>query len=62
MAIAVLKYGKNEHIRRIAQEIIVEQQQEINAMKLALGDPSPPWIPYEIAIGRPTGRRSLGRG
>jgi uncharacterized protein (DUF305 family) len=42
MAIAVLKYGKNEQIRRIAQEIIVEQQQEINAMKLAIGDPLPP--------------------
>lgn len=42
MAIAVLKSGKNEQIRRIAQEIIVEQQQEIIAMKLAIGDPLPP--------------------
>lgn len=42
MAIAVLKYGKNEQLRRIAQEIIVEQQQEIAAMKLAIGVPLPP--------------------
>jgi uncharacterized protein (DUF305 family) len=42
MAIAVLKYGKNPQLKRIAQEIIVEQQQEINAMKLAVGDPLPP--------------------
>ncbi|UHS61297.1 DUF305 domain-containing protein [Agrobacterium vaccinii] len=42
MALAVLKYGKNEQLKRIAQEIIVEQQQEIAAMKLAIGDPLPP--------------------
>jgi len=42
MAVAALKYGKNEQLRRIAQEIIVEQQQEIIAMKLAIGDPLPP--------------------
>jgi uncharacterized protein (DUF305 family) len=42
MALAVLKYGKNEQLRRIAQEIIVEQQQEIVAMKVAIGAPLPP--------------------
>lgn len=42
MAIAVLKYGKNEQLKRIAQEIIVDQQQEIAAMKLAISDPLPP--------------------
>ncbi|MGC2779703.1 MAG: DUF305 domain-containing protein [Bradyrhizobium sp.] len=41
MALAELRYGKNEQLRRIAQEIIVEQQQEINAMRLALGQPLP---------------------
>ncbi|WP_208247765.1 DUF305 domain-containing protein (plasmid) [Rhizobium sp. T1470] len=45
MAMAVLKYGKNEQLKRIAQEIIVDQQQEIAAMKLALGDPLPPSAP-----------------
>ena len=42
MALAQLRYGKNEQLRRIAQEIIVEQQQEIIAMKLALGQQLPP--------------------
>jgi len=37
MAQAELRYGHNEQLRRIAQEIIVEQQQEITAMHLALG-------------------------
>ncbi|HVO05130.1 MAG TPA: DUF305 domain-containing protein [Candidatus Cybelea sp.] len=42
MAQAVLRYGKNEHIRRLAQEIIVDQMQEIAAMRLAIGEPLPP--------------------
>jgi hypothetical protein len=37
MAVAELRYGKNEQLRRISQEIIVDQQQEIVAMRLALG-------------------------
>src|ERR1700760_4915642 len=36
MAISELRYGKNDMLRRIAQEIIVDQQQEIDAMALAL--------------------------
>ena len=39
MAQAELRYGHNEQLRRIAQEIIVEQQQEIDAMRLAVGLP-----------------------
>ncbi|VIO79899.1 hypothetical protein CI1B_82330 [Bradyrhizobium ivorense] len=39
MAVIELRYGKNEQLRRIAQEIIVDQQQEIQAMKLAIGEP-----------------------
>jgi uncharacterized protein (DUF305 family) len=42
MALAELRYGKNERLRRIAQEIIVDQQQEIAAMHLALGQKLPP--------------------
>ena len=45
MAIAVLRYGRNEQIRRLAQEIIVTQQQEIAAMQLAVGSPLPPSVP-----------------
>jgi hypothetical protein len=39
MAVIELRYGKNEQLRRIAQEIIVDQRQEIAAMKLAIGEP-----------------------
>jgi uncharacterized protein (DUF305 family) len=42
MAIAELRYGKDKRLKRLAQEIIVEQQQEIAVMHLALGDPLPP--------------------
>jgi Domain of unknown function (DUF305) len=42
MAQAELRYGRNEQLRRLAQEIIVEQQQEIAAMRLATGQPLPP--------------------
>jgi len=42
MAQTELRYGKNEQLRRIAQEIIVDQLQEIAAMHVALGDPLPP--------------------
>lgn len=45
MAVAELRHGKNEQLRRIAQEIIVAQQQEIIAMRLALGQPLPPSAP-----------------
>jgi hypothetical protein len=38
MAVLQLRYGKNEQLRRIAQEIIVDQMQEIAAMKLAIGE------------------------
>ncbi len=51
MALAVLRYGKNERIRRIAQEIVVEQQQEIVAMRLALGQPLPPSAPAQTQAG-----------
>ncbi|WFU91412.1 DUF305 domain-containing protein (plasmid) [Rhizobium sp. CC1099] len=50
MALAVLKYGKNEQLKRIAQEIIVDQQQEIAVMKLAIGDPLPPSAPAPTQI------------
>ena len=41
MAQAELRYGRNEQLRRLSQEIIVTQQQEIVAMRLALGQPLP---------------------
>jgi hypothetical protein len=39
MALAVLRHGRNPQIRRLAQEIIVTQQQEIAVMRLAVGQP-----------------------
>jgi uncharacterized protein (DUF305 family) len=44
MAQAELQYGRNQKLLRIAQEIVVEQLQEIAAMRLAIGEPaSPTW-------------------
>lgn len=50
MAQSELRYGSNEQLRRIAQEIIVDQQQEIAAMNLALDQPLPPSIPSPTQI------------
>ena len=36
MAIAYLRYGTNERLRRLAQEIVVTQRDEIAAMRLAI--------------------------
>jgi hypothetical protein len=44
MAQALLGYGHNEALRRLAQEIIVTQQQETAAMRLALGEKLPPSV------------------
>jgi Domain of unknown function (DUF305) len=52
MAQAELRYGHNEQLKRLAQEIIVTQQQEIAAMKLALGLPLPPSIPSPDKISK----------
>jgi len=38
MAVIELRYGRNEQLRRIAQEIVIDQMQEIAAMKLAIGE------------------------
>lgn len=52
MARLILRYGKNEQLKRLAQEIIVTQQEEIAAMRLAVGEPLPP------SIASPTGPAS----
>ena len=41
MAQAELRHGRNEQLRRLAQEIVVDQTQEIAAMRLAVGEPLP---------------------
>jgi Domain of unknown function (DUF305) len=45
MAQAELRHGRNEPLRRMAQEIIVTQLQEITAMRMSLGQPLPPSAP-----------------
>lgn len=57
MAVAVLRHSRNDQIRRLAQEIIVEQQEEIAALRLAVGDPlplshpAPTLPPSEVPVG-----------
>jgi hypothetical protein len=55
MAVIELRYGKNEQLRRIAQEIIVEQRQEIDAMRLAIGEPvtAPAPAPTQGGVAAP---------
>jgi uncharacterized protein (DUF305 family) len=54
MATAELRYGRNERLRRMAQEIIVTQQQEIAAMRLAVGAPLPPPVPSPTQVSAQT--------
>ena len=42
MAQAELQYGQNPQLKTIAQEIVVDQMQEIALMRLALGESLPP--------------------
>jgi uncharacterized protein (DUF305 family) len=44
MAKAVLRYGHNVQLHRLAQEIVVTQQQEIAAMRLAVSEELPPSV------------------
>jgi uncharacterized protein (DUF305 family) len=53
MAQALLRYGHNEQLRRLAQEIIVTQQQEIVVMRTALGQPAS--VPSPSAGQSPSG-------
>jgi hypothetical protein len=64
MAQAELRYGHNEQLRRIAQEIIVDQLQEIAAMRLALGQPLPPSVasPTQPAPASPSNEHSTSHG
>jgi hypothetical protein len=48
MALAVLRHGRNLQIRRLAQEIIVTQQQEIAVMRFAVSRPLLPSSPSPL--------------
>ena len=55
MAKAELRYGRDAQLRRIAQEIVVDQLQEIAVMRLALGQQAPSGAaPTNPAPARPT--------
>src|SRR6516162_7194232 len=58
MAQAELRYGRNETLQRMAQEIIVTQLQEITAMRLSLGQPLPASVPSPDQIS-PTAANNL---
>src|ERR1700732_2393212 len=48
MALAVVRHGRNPQIRRLAQEIIVTQQQEIAVLNFAVSRPLPPSRPSPL--------------
>jgi len=52
MATAVLRYGHDPVVRRVAQEIVVTQQEEIAAMRRAVGEPLPPSVPAPTSPSR----------
>ncbi len=56
MAKSELRYGHNEQLRRLAQEIIVTQQEEITAMRLAVGELLPASAPASEQIRKKTER------
>ena len=44
MAQAELRYGHDARLKRIAQEIVVDQIEQISLMRLAVGEPLPPSV------------------
>jgi uncharacterized protein (DUF305 family) len=52
MAKAELRYGRNSQLQRIAQEIIITQQEEITAMRFAVGT-RPASLPSRDQTPRP---------
>lgn len=56
MARAYLRHGGDDPVlQRLAQEIIVEQIQEIGAMQMAIGNPAPETGPVPTQIPDPKG-------
>jgi Domain of unknown function (DUF305) len=52
MALAELRYGHDERLKRMAQEIIVTQRDEIAAMRLAIGLPAPVLLDVARAVSQ----------
>ena len=54
MAQALLRYGHNGTLRRLAAEMVETQQQEIASMRLALGERlPPPAVTFDRSTARP---------
>jgi uncharacterized protein (DUF305 family) len=53
MALAELRYGHNQQLRGLAQTIVANQQQEIVAMRRAIGEPSSAASPAPEMNGQP---------
>jgi uncharacterized protein (DUF305 family) len=53
MAVLELRYGHNVRLKRLAQEIVVTQQEEIAAMRLAVDEPLPPSVPSPDGTASP---------
>jgi uncharacterized protein (DUF305 family) len=53
MAKTELRYGHNEQLRRLAEEIVANQQQEIAVMQRALGDKMPSSTKHAPVSGPP---------
>jgi uncharacterized protein (DUF305 family) len=56
MARAELKYGHNEELRRLAQSIIAEREQEMSAMRSVVGE-APPSKTSDMTVSESEGRR-----
>jgi hypothetical protein len=59
MAKALLRHGGNEQLKRIAQEIVITQQQEIVAMRLAIGEPASSEIKSSPVTNAPAGTNDM---
>jgi len=62
MAVAYLRFGRNEKLRRLSQEIIVSQQQEIAAMRLAVGERLPPSTPSPTQVSPAAPKSTMVQG
>ena len=59
MALAELRYGHNERLKRMAQEIVITQQQETAAMRLAIDQPMPTSVALPNSPSAPRAPKSV---
>jgi hypothetical protein len=52
MAKAELKYGHNEQLRRLARQIVINQQQQITEMRGAISDDGSSTVSSEGSVAR----------